>query len=77
MLYPTTPDPSAVARGTAIVERELSTLPPRSTECIRSILRMLDAAYELLCQPTDDRNPSPSAAAGQKVDGSPSTSPPL
>ena len=53
-----------MARGAEIIERELkrALILPRPAECIRSILRMLDAAYELLRQPTDDRNPYAVAA---------------
>jgi hypothetical protein len=55
-------------RRQKLLERELkrSLIMPRPAECIRSILRMLDAAYELLRQPTDDRNPY-SLAAGIAV----------
>jgi len=43
----------------------------RPAEFIRSILRMLDAAYSLLREPTDDRNPYAVAAgiATSLVDG--------
>ena len=67
------PDPDDVARGAEIIERELkrSLIMPRPAMCIRSILRMLDAAYELLRQPTDDRNTYAVAAgiAVSLVDG--------
>jgi hypothetical protein len=73
MSHPALPDPAAVARGSQIIEHELqrSLIMPRPAECIRSILRMLDAAYELLRQPTDDRNPYALAAgiAVSVVDG--------
>ena len=73
MSHPALPDPAAVARGAEIIEHELkrSLIMPRPADCIRSILRMLDAAYELLRQPTDDRNPYAVAAgiAVSLVDG--------
>jgi hypothetical protein len=71
--HPALPDPAAVARGAEMIERELkrTLIMPLPAECIRSILRMLDAAYALLGQPTDARNPYALAAgiAVSLVDG--------
>jgi hypothetical protein len=62
-----------VARGAEIIERvpKRSLIMPLPAECIRSILGMLDAAYALLREPTDDRNPYALAAgiAVSLVDG--------
>jgi hypothetical protein len=58
------PDPDDVARGAQLIEHELSgsLMLPRPAECIRAIMQMLDAAYELLRQSADDRNPYAMAA---------------
>jgi hypothetical protein len=59
MPHPALPEPAAAARGAEIIERELkrTLILPRPAECLRSILHMLNVAYELLRHPTDDRIP--------------------
>ncbi len=71
MSHPTTPDPDAVARGAELLEHELrrSLIMPRPAETFRTILRMLDAAYQALTMPADDPYATAAGVAVSLVDG--------